>query len=112
MDIKPLINSKSYDKGNSELDLYSELNSGVQSKGTVDLAEQPYDASVRVPIGLLSFGPYEIPFGESINIVLYEAVGSISQRLALTAGKEWMNGELSFNGLSGDAAKNALFATG
>jgi len=112
VDIKPLINKKSKVKGNSDRELYSELSSGIQSQGTVGLASEPYDAAVRVPIGLISFGPYDIPFGESVTIVLYEAVGSISQREAISAGKAWKNGELEFNGLSGDAAKNALLATG
>lgn len=112
VDIKPRIQMKSHDKGNSDKDMYAEMSSGVQSRGTVGMADYPYDASVRVPIGLLSFGPYDLPFGESVTVVLYEAVGAISQRDALTAGKAWKNGDLEFNGLTGDAAKNALLATG
>jgi hypothetical protein len=112
VDIKPRINAKSHKNGNSNKDLYAELSSGLQSRGTVDLAGVPYDAAVRVPIALLSFGPYDIPFGESVTVVLYEAVGSISQRQALSAGKAWKNGELDFDGLTGDEAKNALVASG
>ena len=112
VDIKPRINIKSHENGNSEKDLYTEMSSGIQSRGTVGLADLPYDAAVRVPVGLLAFGPYDLPFGESVTIVLYEAVGAISQREALSAGRAWKNGELEFNGLTGDAAKNALIATG
>ena len=60
----------------------------------------------------MAFGPYDIPFGEDVTIVLYEAVGSISRRLAISAGQEWLDGTLEFNGKTGDEAKNALLATG
>ncbi|MCB0731476.1 MAG: hypothetical protein KDC88_10620, partial [Ignavibacteriae bacterium] len=103
---------KSYTKGNTENELYLEMSSGVQSNGTVGDAPTPYDPLVQTPVLLMSFGPYNLNFGESVRIVLYEAVGSISQKLAITAGNEWLNGTLEFNGKTGDEAKNALLATG
>ncbi len=103
---------KSYTKGYTENELYLEMNSGIQSDGTVGDAPTPYDALVQEPVVLMSFGPYNLNFGESVRIVLYEAVGSISQKLAITAGAEWLNGTLEFNGKTGDEAKNALIATG
>jgi len=113
VDIKPRSLMRSYIKGNSALDLYAELTSGKQSQGTENSQVQhPYDPTVIEPVALLVFGPYDLPFGEDVKIVLYEVVGSISQKLAIDGGKSWREGTLEFNGLTGDAAKNALLATG
>ncbi len=112
VEIVPRRIMKSYKKGNTENELYLELSSGTKSQGTVGEATTPYDPLVQEPVALLSFGPYNINFGESITIVLYEAVGSVSQKTAITAGAEWLNGTLEFNGKTGDEAKNALLATG
>lgn len=112
VDIVPRRIMKSYTKGNTENELYLEMSSGTQSQGTVGKAAEPYDPLVQTPIVLMSFGPYNLNFGESVTIVLYEAVGSISQKKAITAGNEWLNGTLEFNGKTGDEAKDALIATG
>ncbi|MBN2781373.1 MAG: hypothetical protein JXR21_05365, partial [Candidatus Marinimicrobia bacterium] len=37
----------------------------------------------------LSFGPYEIPFGESIKIVFCEGVSGLSRKKAIEVGKKW-----------------------
>ncbi len=37
----------------------------------------------------LSFGPYEIPFGESIKIVLCEAVSGMDRKKAIEIGRNW-----------------------
>ncbi|MCD6336891.1 MAG: hypothetical protein J7M01_01495, partial [Candidatus Marinimicrobia bacterium] len=37
----------------------------------------------------LSFGPYEVPFGESIKIVLCEGVSGIARKKAIEVGKNW-----------------------
>lgn len=103
---------KSYTKGNTENEMYFEMSSGEKSTGTLGTASTPYDPLVQEPVALLSFGPYNLNFGESIKIVLYEAVGSISQKLCVEAGNEWKNGTLNYNGKSGNEAKNALLATG
>ncbi len=85
-------------------DMYTELRLGQQFKGsTEDRAAHPYDSNVIEPVGLLSFGPYDIPFGESINIVVYDVVGALSVRECINAGRDWKNGNLEWNGLSGDA---------
>lgn len=110
--IKPRRNFKSVTKGDGYNSLYAELNSGIQSRGTVGQAEHAYDPSVQEPVGMLSFGPYDIPYKKDVKIVLYEAVGSISKKLAIQDGKAWKEGTLEFNGKTGDAAKNALLATG
>lgn len=113
VNIKPRRLFKSYTLGSSEIDMYAELIDSLSfSKGTVEWPYNPYDAQVIEPIGLLSFGPYDINFGESITIVLYEAVGSISQKLAIDAGRDWINGTLEYDGKTGDEAKNALVGTG
>ncbi len=115
VDVIPHARVKSHERGNSDRDMYLDMSSGKQSRGTIDHKESggnPYDPDVVTPVGLMSFGPYDIPYGESVTIVLYEAVGSISQRLAIEEGQKWLNDELEFNGLTGDEAKNALIATG
>ncbi|KAA3661985.1 MAG: hypothetical protein DWQ10_03440 [Calditrichaeota bacterium] len=112
IEIKPQVRFKSYTKGSTEGEMYEELSSGNLSQGTVGVSPNPYDSDVRQPIALLSFGPYDLPPGESINIVLYEAVGAISKKQAIQAGREWKDGTLSFDGKTGDEAKNALIATG
>jgi hypothetical protein len=112
VNIKPRSLFKTKTAGDADNELYTELSSGSQDPGTVGQAPNPYDSNVREPVGLLSFGPYDIPFEESITIVLYGVVGSISQRRAVNDGQAWLDGTLSFNGLSGDQAKNALLATG
>ena len=116
VDIKPRRDMASTVKGASEIDMYSELDynpaNPIQSRGTLGQAANAYDPTVYEAIGLLSFGPYDIPFGQDVTIVLYEAVGAISQRTCIEAGNAWNSGTLQFNGLTGDAAKNALLATG
>jgi hypothetical protein len=37
----------------------------------------------------LSFGPYEIPFGESIKIVMVEGVSGLDRKKAIEVGKKW-----------------------
>lgn len=39
--------------------------------------------------GYLSFGPYDIPVGESVRIVLCEGVAGINRRKAIEVGKNW-----------------------
>jgi len=117
VDIKPRKNMPSYfaGKGNSADDMYNELRikePRLQSRGTVGQSAHPYDPTVIEPVAMLSFGPYDIPYGADVKIVLYEAVGAISQKLAIEAGKQWISGNLEFNGLTGNEAKNALLATG
>jgi hypothetical protein len=111
VNIKPRRLMRSY-PGSTEDELYAELTSGEQSTGTEGKALHPYDSEVQEPVGLLSFGPYDLNFGESVTIVLYEVVGSISQQLAIESGREWLNGSLEYDGLTGDEAKNALIGTG
>jgi hypothetical protein len=112
VDIKPRRNFKSITKGDGHNSLYGELISATQSSGTLGLANNAYDATIQEPVALLSFGPYDIPAGEDVTIVLYEVVGSVPKKTAIQAGKAWKEGTLEFNGLTGDAAKNALLQTG
>lgn len=37
----------------------------------------------------MSFGPYEIPFGESIKIVLCQAVSGLDRKKSIEVGKKW-----------------------
>ncbi len=106
--------SKVHTHANSdELTMYGDLSSGKQSQGS-DVLDytNPWNPEVQAPQCLISFGPYNIPFGEDIHIVIFEAVGAVERKLAIQYGKEWIEGNFEFNGLSGDAAKNAFLATG
>ncbi len=103
---------KSYTRGNTENEMYLEMSSGIQSRGTVGDAPTAYDPLVKEPVCLMSFGPYNLNIGESVTIVIYEAVGAVSQKIAIEAGAQWLDGTLEFEGKTGDEAKNALVATG
>ena len=103
----------SHTKGDPEQTLYTDLSSGIQSRGS-DTGEyaDPWDPQIQRPQLLIAFGPYDIPFGKDVKIVLYEVVGSIDRRMAIEYGRQWKNGTLDWNGLTGDEAKNAILATG
>jgi len=113
VDFWPRQQVKSHTKGDDELTLYYCLNSGNQSVGS-DVGEyaDPWDPQIQRPQLLIAFGPYNIPFNQSIRIVLYDVAGAIDRRLAIDYGSRWKNGTLEWNGLTGDEAKNAILATG
>jgi len=103
----------SHTKGDPDRTLYGDLSSGVQSQGSdVSGYTDAWDPHIQDPQLLLAFGPYDIPFGEEVRIVLYEAAGSIDRKLAIEYGQKWRRGTLEWNGLLGDDAKNAILATG
>ncbi|RMD98746.1 MAG: hypothetical protein D6814_06920, partial [Calditrichaeota bacterium] len=112
VDFTPLSNLKTHGSYSDD-EMYLDLASGKQSQGT-DTGEyqRPTNPAIQAPIVMMAFGPYDIPFGEDVRIVLYEAIGSIARPVAIQAGQDWKNGSLSFNGLSGDQAKDALVGTG
>jgi len=60
-----------------------------------------------------AFGPYNLAYGDTINIVYAVGAGGISRQLAEEKGREWLQW---YRGEAGatydDAAKNALIATG
>ena len=64
------------------------------------------------PVCMLSFGPYDLAFGEDIQIVLFVAVNGLCREMCIEYGYKWRVDSLEFNGLRGDEAKNALLATG
>ncbi len=103
----------SHTKGDQDQTLYYDLSSNVQSQGSDVLGiTSPWDAQVQRPETLIAFGPYDIPFGQNVRIVLFDAVGAISRKQAVDLGRQWKNGSLQFQGKTGDEAKNALLATG
>jgi len=103
----------SHTKGDQDQTLYYDLASGTQSQGSDAMGVlSPWDAQVQRPETLISFGPYNIPFGQDVRIVLFDAVGAISRKQAIELGRQWKNGTLQFQGKTGDQAKNALLATG
>jgi len=93
--------------------MYEALASGDHQKGTDMLGLT--DAStpeVASPYCFIAFGPYQMNYGDSIRIVIYGAVNGLSWRKCIEYGHLWKVDSLEFNGLTGDAAKNALLATG
>lgn len=113
VDFWPRSQVHSHTKGNDEQTLYYDLSSGEQSQGS-DTGEfgNPWDPLIQQPQLLIAFGPYEIPFGTDIRIIVFEAIGSIDRRLAIDYGRRWKAGTLEWNGLIGNEAKNAILATG
>jgi len=103
----------SYTKGDPDQTLYFDLSSGTQSRGS-DTGEYaaPWDPQIQFPQLLIAFGPYDLPFGADVRIVIFEAVGAIDRHLAIEYGRQYELGTLEWNGLTGDAAKNAILATG
>ncbi len=113
VDFWPASRVHSHIDGDPEQTLYGDLSSGAQSRGS-DTGEydSPWDPLIQFPQLLMSFGPYDIPFGEDVRIVIFEAVGSIDRRTAIEAGRKWREGTLEHDGLTGDTAKNAIVASG
>ncbi|MBN2093164.1 hypothetical protein JW964_26310 [candidate division KSB1 bacterium] len=103
----------SHTLGDPEQTLYAELSSGKKSLGT-DVTEfrNAYEPEIQHPLVYFAFGPYNIPFGQKIRIVIYRAGGMISRKVAIESGRQWKLGQLEFGGLKGDEAKKALLATG
>jgi len=113
VDFWPRQQVNSHINGDDDLTLYYDLSNGNQSQGSDILGyADSWDPQIQRPQLLISFGPYDIPFGEDVHIVMFEAAGSIDRRMAIEYGKQWKNGTLEWNGLSGDEAKNAIVATG
>ncbi len=105
--------ARSHTKGDPEQTLYFELNSGIQSHGTDTGAfTHPWNPEIQGPWVFMAFGPYDIPYNKEVRIVIYNAVGMISRKKAIEYGQQWKNGELTYNGLTGDEAKDAIVATG
>ncbi len=113
VDFWPSSQVHSLTRGDPEQTLYLDMSSGNQSKGsdTGDYAN-PWDPQIQFPQLLIAFGPYDIPFGQDIKIVIYEAIGSINRKLAIEHGRQYELGTLEWNGLTGDEAKNAIIETG
>lgn len=97
----------SHTKGDPDQTLYFDLTSGTQSQGSdMEGYTDPWDPEIQRPQMLIAFGPYNIPFGEDVRIVIYEAVGSIDRRMAIEYGRRWKNGEVS------DQQKDEFVASG
>jgi len=62
----------------------------------------------------VGYGPYTIPIGESIKIVVAEGVAGLSRDMCYSVGADWyVTKNCTFPGVTGnDAAKNAWAATG
>ena len=99
--------------GVTERDMYDYLSSERHSQGSDVLSlTNPSAEAIAAPTCMLSFGPYEMAFGQDIRIVLFVAVNGLSREKCIEYGKKWIGDSLEYNGLTGDEAKNALLATG
>ena len=81
------------------------LSSNFQNLGIFDVSQDEYadhkiadrlapytvikDRGSAGTNSFLSFGPYEIPFGETIKIVLCEGVSGLDRKKAIEVGKNW-----------------------
>lgn len=93
--------------------MYEALSSGDKQQGTDELGYT--DASspeVASPYCFISCGPYQMNYGDEIRIVIYGAVNGLSRRKCVEYGHLWKVDSLEYDGLTGDAAKNALLSTG
>jgi len=93
--------------------MYEALSSGAKQNGTDILGYT--DASspeVASPYCFISCGPYQMNYGDEVKIVIYGAVNGLSRRKCVEYGHLWKVDSLEYDGLIGDAAKNALLATG
>ncbi len=99
--------------GITERDLYDYLSSGKKSLGSDAVGlTNPSSKSIVAPVCMLGFGPYNLAFGQSVQIVLFVAVNGLSREKCIELGHKWKVDSLEFNGKVGDDAKNALLATG
>ena len=85
--------------------IWTSLSSNFQNLGTFDVPQDIYgghkiadrlapytvikDRGAAGTNSYLSFGPYEVPFGETIKIVLCEGVAGLDRKKAIEVGKNW-----------------------
>jgi len=71
-------------------------------------------AGIGGPVPCLGYGPYTIPIGGSIRIVVAEAVAGLNRNECYRIGAEWVAGTCTFPGFTGtnDQAKNMWVRTG
>lgn len=93
--------------------MYEALATAAMQPGTdiLNIAD-PSTPEVASPYCFISCGPYQLNFGDAVRIVIYGAVNGLSREKCINYGHAWKVDSLEFDGLTGDAAKNALLATG
>jgi len=91
----------------SDQQAWTLLNNNYENLGTFDVPQDVYgghkiadrlapytvikDRGSAGTNSYLSFGPYEVPFGETIKIVLCEGVAGLDRKKAIEVGKNWYN---------------------
>jgi len=55
----------------------------------------------------LGYGPYDIPFGDSIKIVVAEGVNGLARDMCYEIGSKWLNNEAPFRLPDGNTTSNA-----
>lgn len=66
------------------------------SGGTIQRQSQdPDPTTYPIKHALMSFGPFTMDPGDSVHIVLVEAVGGVSQALCKSVGKQWITNEIT-----------------
>jgi len=68
-------------------------------------------STVAAPFPYESVGLYDIPYGDSVHVVIGAAVGGISQQEALRVGTSWWGYHTFGSGLT-DSQKDSVVATG
>ncbi len=89
----------------ADMHAWNFLNNNYENLGTFDVAQDEYaehkiadrlapysiikDRASAGTNSYLSFGPYEIPMGESIRVVICEGVSGIDRKKAIEVGQNW-----------------------
>jgi hypothetical protein len=96
------VGTPSHSGGSTDQDMYTYISEGKIQRKSMD-----YDPTTLASKHVaMSFGPYTVAFGDSIRIVLVEAVGGISQALCQSVGAQWKSGAIS------EEEKNQIAGTG
>ncbi|MBD3376798.1 hypothetical protein GF406_17305 [candidate division KSB1 bacterium] len=77
-----------------------------------DFEKDSPDPVVNSQRALSTYGPWEMAFGDTINIVFFRGVKGINANLAKEKGAEWLDWFLNGEGNFDDEAKNQLLRSG
>ena len=85
-----------YNEGSMTKEYVTYMNSGLPSQTHADMVGDGNANELALAGGggvsqCIGYGPYDIPAGESIHIVMAECVGSISWEKRASIGEQWMN---------------------
>jgi hypothetical protein len=87
--------------GRTHQEMYQWMSDGTQQR-----TEHQTEATEPSDISLMSFGPYDMEVGDTLNFVFAWAAGSISWDRAKEVGRQYINGEIT------EAEKDEIADTG